>query len=605
MLKRTYSAYSTKRLDTADTITKPKSLTFYVPPIDQYSYLFRTQTSETERTMPARLNLRPTTREINSRVIMSAQQRAKTSESRYRTRANPQSNREEPLFRTKTPTTERSRQNSPQKELNPVLKAELKNRLDEMLKQRELSGEKSILRRKKLQRSNSALSTYRTSTEEGFDPQSRRSLTREKVSSANRNLTSSSPHRGSATTQDPSLLQADVADIRPSTDRILDSQRDSIFGSKGDDKSILNAHGVDLELIALTGINIKAVLSTAQLWKVAGKEDSSTQRVLARKSPLDARVAVKDCAYIPESFKKRGQFVKQMEKTRDFELHKVPTILSKPPKEREKKENLLIAHFLKEVDLLNGFDLDVLWALGLTMSSRNYEYKQYLCHEGDYADGVWIVLEGTIIVEKDGVLKGEFTVNDVVGRQAIENQTVRAADLMISSPGGACLAFIPNREFYDLFSKKGGNREADARELFDFLQTIPFFKNFTDLKIYKLATALKYKKYYRNEVIYKKGAAAKDLYLMTKGKIHRETSLSTETVNNWPATKNMWEWGYRKRLRTFEVAMEILPGELIGFKEMLYCTPREENVLVDGDSEVYFIDRDKFLSSKVLYNWNE
>lgn len=477
---------------------------------------------------------------------------------------------------------------------NPQLKIELQHRLDEIQRQRELSGEKSILPRR-------------------VSIQSRSQNDTPSKENHNIRLPTNSPIRVKKfhSSQSSAGKCASVLTRHSETKTHENSEQSTFFATeeptneskqarffKNVDTNHSQLQGLDLDLISITGINIKAVLSSAKLTK-ALERDSALRPQTKTKFSRENRVAIQDTQYTPGFLKKRVSFMHQMQKSRDFEYHKIPNILMKSPETREDSEQITVAQFLKRVDLFSGFDEESLVALSFNLTARLYKYREYLCREGDAATGVWIVLEGLVVVEKEGELKGEYKVADLLGRQALDNQACRRADLVVNSPKGSYVAFLSTIDFFSFLSMKGISRGENTHEIVSFLHSIPFFQTFSDLKIYLLGTGFKYKKYYKNEIIYHKDAKANEFYMMMNGQLRRETKMATEAVNRWPISLENGEFGYRKLIRNFQVSLEILPGELFGFKEMLYQKPREETVVVSEDSEIYMMDRKRFLTSKL------
>lgn len=599
-MQNAYSTASNQSISNTSTTKRSKQKAFIIriPTIDQYSPYSQAQVIQKQ--------LGQSSRQLYSKSVMRGSTQKQISSSSHHEEHNPplsQSVLEKSAKEANDPIKVYehagllwSNTDRPTTTQSTNLKAELQLKLEEMYKQRELTYEQSILASGSASRAQHQLSFSQrvlTFQRESAHPVKMR-LLRAKQEAMSKQGLGSTPRNDSTSKTFESFREQTTIGASEETPA---SRREMHLFSREETSSRIELQGLDLGLISLTGVNVKSVLQTANLFKVisGGKTKNSASKSKAQE---ENRVSVQDTQYTPMFLKQRAEFVQSLEKSRDYEHHKVPGVLMKTPDTREISEQLLIAKFLKSVELFSRFDQDSLRMLGFSLSAKHYAHREYLCHEGDSANGIWILLEGTVAVEKDGEVKGTYKTHDLLGRQALDNHALRTADLVVDSQEGAYIAFLSKVDFYGFLNKNGITKEENSRELVSFLQSIPFFKSFSDLKLYLLGTAFKHKKYLNNEVIYRKGSNATEFYLMVRGHVRREANLSIETMNRWPLSKTKGDFGYRKLIRNFEVSLEILPGEMFGFKEMLYQQTREESVLVYEESEVYIMNREKFLSSK-------
>ena len=574
---------------------------------DDYSTRFKTQTSDTEHSIHIK-SIPVSSRKSEDDQLGSYRYRY-TSTQHYilpKIQGGSMAKAEQSRY------NETNWNSSNKKELNPLIKADMSLRFDEMQKQREIRGQISVLRKGPTKRSRSVVKLSKkneeTYNEIESSPNQQQSedkgVERKAISSLK---TNSSTLREASTSLDLSLIKDKGTAKKKIPDSTLElgSERristQMVSGSDIDEdypfgeNSIDDSHGLNLELISLTGLNLKAILQNAKFMKKFGR--TNTNSAYIKQDPPESQIPCKDVPHIPDYFKQKDGFLTQLERERRLKEHKVSNILMKDPQTRDYYEQLAIAGFLKQLDIFSGFDGMTLQKLGRRISARHYQDREYLCREGDPATGLWILLEGTVHVEKDGEKKAAYQKKEIIGRQALENRMNRSADLVVNSPKGAIIAFLSTYDFYDLFSRPEAVKKQGPLEIFRFLRTIPFFKAFSDLKVYLLSAGFTYKKYYKNEVLYRKDAKANEFYILLSGKLSREATMSTEVMNNWPISTQKWLWGFRKRIRNFQVITEILPGEMFGFKEMMDWKPREESVLVKGDSEVCSISRKKFSES--------
>lgn len=72
-----------------------------------------------------------------------------------------------------------------------------------------------------------------------------------------------------------------------------------------------------------------------------------------------------------------------------------------------------------------------------------------------------------------------------------------------------------------------------------FLQTMPFFKDWTFVKLLDLNNYLNETKYQADEVIYDIGSDPEVIYILKSGRLVVETLIEVEDYNKYPVVSNL------------------------------------------------------------------
>lgn len=74
----------------------------------------------------------------------------------------------------------------------------------------------------------------------------------------------------------------------------------------------------------------------------------------------------------------------------------------------------------------------------------------------------------------------------------------------------------------------------------DFVRNHPFLGAFSELKKLTLIACLNFRKYYKNEIIYKPDDIAERFFIMVEGNVAREMRVTIGKENKWPISTTEW-----------------------------------------------------------------
>lgn len=274
-------------------------------------------------------------------------------------------------------------------------------------------------------------------------------------------------------------------------------------------------------------------------------------------------------------------------------------ILDRDPEiKRENSDIQVLAKFLGTLDMFVNFPWNALEKLSHKIKGIKVDEGQYLCHEGDIADCLFIVYAGglNIVREESGHIVGKCEKNDIIGKKSANELVVkryRTAALIANKE-----TYIVTLSFHDYeeVAKEFSDLQFSQNKLHDYFFHHPFFSNFPEAKLIHLISRSTPQKAYKNDVIYKMGDEATFLYIFLKGNVVREVPVKREKTNQWPTA--MKGWKVNTILQNYTIVLPLEPGEIFGIREIVYAGKRQEKVLVLDDSFLISISKDDFNSSK-------
>lgn len=106
---------------------------------------------------------------------------------------------------------------------------------------------------------------------------------------------------------------------------------------------------------------------------------------------------------------------------------------------------------LREVPLFASLDADELDAVGLTATELDFRAGRVLMHEGQRAHEMYVVMDGTVEVTKDGEHIADVGAGGFVGEMALLAHTARHSTVTAKTP--VVLLHIDGREFTTLLTR--------------------------------------------------------------------------------------------------------------------------------------------------------
>jgi CRP-like cAMP-binding protein len=273
-------------------------------------------------------------------------------------------------------------------------------------------------------------------------------------------------------------------------------------------------------------------------------------------------------------------------------------ILDRDPElKRENSDIQILAKFLGTLDMFINFPWNALEKLSHKIRGIKCDEGQFLRHEGDLADGLFIIYAGglNIVKEESGFVLGKCEKNDIIGKKSANEPSVRryrTAALVANKE-----SYIVSLSFndYEEIAREFSDLQFSQNKLHDYFFHHPFFSNFQESKLIHLISRSTPQKVYKNDVIYKMGDEANFMYIFLKGNVVREVPVKREKTNQWPTA--MKGWKVNTILQNYTIVLPLEAGEIFGIREIVYAGRRQEKVLVLDDSFIISIHKEDFNSS--------
>jgi len=231
-------------------------------------------------------------------------------------------------------------------------------------------------------------------------------------------------------------------------------------------------------------------------------------------------------------------------------------------------ERMAVVKFLEDCPFFASMKGTQLTELSDRMTSLSFSAGETLMHEGDPADCLYLLLQGTLGIYNDhNLLMDEVTHGNVIGESAIQNKTRRTATVKAHDQAQALKLTY---EDFDAMAFQWKLR--DFYDVANFLSKIDYFSDWTLSKLYRMASVSIIKQYQKGQVVFTKGEYARDLYIVKQGEIHMDIELDLELANQWPTASHQWACIHTTR-RYRKTVRSCLAGDMFGERELIDGAP--------------------------------
>ena len=297
--------------------------------------------------------------------------------------------------------------------------------------------------------------------------------------------------------------------------------------------------------------------------------------------------------FIPDWLIKNQDYINKYNNTKFYRKYPISELMAKKPDLRTVQENQEIADWLVKLDLFSSYNYHLLLDLGLKFYLITLKKGEILCHFGEEADSLFIVYEGELQIDINGDIHGIFKAGEYIGRAALDKDGLKRSATLKAMRETKVFGLDKN-DYRSIISIDSNSKVTDR---YGFISNYPFYRHFDEQKLKIFCKQLKYRKVYKNEIIYDFGEKGDYMFIMYAGKLNRQIKLETDKQNKWPTSLRSWQ--VSKVVKSFLVELPIEIGHLFGGRDMIYAGERKEKIFAAEDSSVFFMERETFLASKI------
>jgi CRP-like cAMP-binding protein len=305
-----------------------------------------------------------------------------------------------------------------------------------------------------------------------------------------------------------------------------------------------------------------------------------------RKSGKDERPGT--CSpFLPDWLNERADFKNMVRQLNDSgrspsEITSLTTLKSDYDKE-------LLFDWLSTVRFFCKLSSQIIRETCEKLSVLSLEAGETIIKKGDQADCMYIVYNGKANIFLEGnLLHAEVGPKDVIGEHALDTQRHRSATVISSE--AITLLKLTKLDYDSIILNY---KKCEKQKNCSLLSSIPYFKNWTPLKIQHFSNFLIKKTFLEKTVIFDKGDEPNTFFIIKSGQVAIQAHVGFQVNHRWPTGVKSWKISEvsRKYLKTVSVLGR---AQYFGEVDLINRDPRKFRAVSEGKVVCLTIDKDEF-----------
>ena len=289
--------------------------------------------------------------------------------------------------------------------------------------------------------------------------------------------------------------------------------------------------------------------------------------------------------FFPAWLLSRPDFKETITQLNQLDGVRIARICAKSARDRSSLEKKCIEMWMESVPFFADMGRQKLKEMSEVLNTESFEEGQTLLKQGEDADCMYIVLEGTIGIFFNDRIEPVAYVKpiNIIGESSLEKGNKRLATAKAMS------AVITIKLMAEDFENVALKTKLDRKtEMAKFIKAIDFFSVWPYSKILNLVSNMFMMTYKKGAVIYDVGDDAIQFYVVHKGEVSLEVDIPIHSKFIWP--KERHKWGLSRNMKTFKNQLKVLkPGDFFGERGIIMNNKRDCKAIVMQESTVIYI----------------
>lgn len=329
-------------------------------------------------------------------------------------------------------------------------------------------------------------------------------------------------------------------------------------------------------------------------FKLATKPEELLKKNTMSKSKGDYVPNFKDLNdIIPEWLTSRADFQKSYTRMKQVENADLESIVSMNFNQRNDDEKRAIFMWIKSTEYFKNMPKiiikEICDRIVLAKFKEGEKSNDYLViKQGSKADCLFIIYKGSVGIFVNGVKIAHNSEGGNFGDLALDKSSPRTADVIALSP----VVLFTVKEF-DYRNIIFNYKNIEKHENCKFISSIPFFSNWSIVKVQLMCNSLVQLAFKPGEVIYEFGERSHVFNLIKSGKIEIQTLIDLKQKNRWPVGPHIWN--IRKVISKYVFPIKTVGHhEFFGEFEILKNIDRETRAVAIEDTVCLSLNKSDF-----------
>ncbi|OMJ87129.1 hypothetical protein SteCoe_11203 [Stentor coeruleus] len=270
----------------------------------------------------------------------------------------------------------------------------------------------------------------------------------------------------------------------------------------------------------------------------------------------------------------------------------ISDICATPLNNRTEAEKMMFIKWLTSARFFNKLANRVIKDTCDKLIRVKFKENDTIIKKGDVGDCLYIIYSGKAKIQLEpDIIHDIIGAKSVIGEHALDTNKKRTASVIALEP---IIAFKLTKTDYDqiLLNIKKLEKYKSSK----LLMSIPFFRNWSYLKVQHLSNFLIKKVYPKGEILYDKGDNSDTFYIIKKGQIDIQAYVEMQHINRWPTGCKQWKILEINKKYIVTIA-SLKRGSYFGETTMIEQIPRTYRAICVMDTICLTINKDEFFEN--------
>ena len=294
---------------------------------------------------------------------------------------------------------------------------------------------------------------------------------------------------------------------------------------------------------------------------------------------------------IPNWLQARTDFQESVRNMKANNEKRIPFIVEMEYQTRSAGDKEILREYLKTVKFFEKFPSQVIIDTSNRLIKQEFKENTFIVRKGDDTDSLIIFFQGNARVLVDGQIVAYKHPGDVVGDTSLYHRMPRTGDVIADSK---CIVFKLLREDYEAAILQ--IKKEEKRANFEFLSSIPIFKDWKHIKLLRLSNLLNVKQLNSDSTIYKRGDASASMFFIKHGTVNVYAYVPFKQSNKWPVSVNVWR--IRQVNKEYLVKIgKLKAGQFFGEVEILKSINRTMKSVTKTECVLLELNKDQLFEN--------
>lgn len=300
-------------------------------------------------------------------------------------------------------------------------------------------------------------------------------------------------------------------------------------------------------------------------------------------SKMTVEIKQTDKSIFPDWLRERKDFQEMLFHYDHLESVNLTSLFFTPENQRDPIEQDIAVRWLKLVPFFKNMSSRLLIGILKTVNPQSISPHTIIMEEDSEGDNMYILLKGSVGIYIQNQKIAVIGPRNIIGEKSFLTGNKRSATAKTIDQ-----VYVLEIRFSEYETALNNEKLREIEGIVVFLKTVPYFDNWSLVRLKQFASQFYILHYECNQIIYTFNDAPVNMFILKDGLILRQVKKEISFSYCWPKTAKSWEKVTTKKV-VLRPIRQIKPKGFFGVRELLNDELRQTQITTIESSVVYMI----------------